>query len=41
MCQDCLHARANPEYRFHDPACIHCGARLIQKLGRLLTPTEN
>ena len=39
-CQPCAvihkHYRNDPQlYRMHCPTCIHCGARLIQKLQRL------
>lgn len=34
-CTNCETARTFPEYRMFDPACLHCGARLIQLLGRL------
>ena len=39
-CQPCAtihkHYRNDPQlYRMHCPACIQCGARLIQKLQRL------
>lgn len=46
-CQPCSvihkHYRNDPQaYRMHCPTCIHCGARLIQKLQRLylLTPEQ-
>ena len=33
MCDLCQIARHYPEHRFYSPACLHCGARLIQRLG--------
>jgi hypothetical protein len=33
MCCDCLAAReTSGHWRFFDPACLHCGARLIQRI---------
>jgi len=34
-CKCCQTARSYPEYRMFDPACLYCGARLIQFLARL------
>lgn len=34
-CNNCETARTFPEYRMFDPACLYCGARLIQLLGKL------
>lgn len=31
-CQQCETARGFAAYRFYSPACIWCGARLIQRL---------
>ena len=33
MCTCCMTARGFSEYRFYSPACVHCGARLIQRIG--------
>jgi hypothetical protein len=36
MTCDCCHrARLSPAYPLFCPACLHCGARLIQAVGRL------
>lgn len=36
MCSDCNAARITTgHWPYHDPACIYCGARLIQRLGRI------
>jgi hypothetical protein len=32
ICTQCNTARDFAAYRFYSPACIHCGARLIQRL---------
>ena len=34
-CTNCETAREFPDYRMFNPACLHCGARLIQKMQRL------
>lgn len=39
-CTDCAtirkHYASDPQaYRMHDEGCVHCGARLIQKIQRL------
>lgn len=34
-CTNCETAREFPDYRMFNPACLHCGARLIQLLGRM------
>lgn len=39
-CKNCDIARWFPEHRMFDPACLHCGARLIQYLGRLPIPAS-
>ena len=31
-CKQCAVARDFAAYRFYNPACIYCGARLIQRL---------
>jgi hypothetical protein len=31
-CTQCTTARDFAAYRFYNPACIYCGARLIQRL---------
>jgi hypothetical protein len=34
-CETCNAARENSgHWRYYDPLCIHCGARLIQTIGR-------
>lgn len=35
MCDTCDQARAAPLHPMFCPACLHCGARLIQRLGHL------
>lgn len=35
ICECCNVARDFYEYKMFNPACIFCGARLIQRLGRL------
>ena len=35
MCQDCKIAQENHEYTMFNPACLYCGARLIQRLASL------
>jgi len=35
MCDLCNIARLDPEHRMFCPACLWCGARLIQRLGTL------
>lgn len=36
MCECCQAARETTgHWRYFDLSCVHCGARLIQKLGRL------
>jgi len=32
MCSNCAIARTNQDYRLYDPACLHCGARIIQQM---------
>lgn len=34
-CSNCETARTFPGFRMFDPACLYCGARLIQLLGKL------
>ena len=34
ICQDCQRASLSAQYKTFNPACIHCGARIIQFLGR-------
>lgn len=31
-CDECSRARVGPDWRRFDPACIWCGARLIQRI---------
>jgi hypothetical protein len=40
MCVDCDAAREAPAHRLFDLACLHCGARLIYRLGKLARPRE-
>lgn len=42
MCTDCLAAReTSGHWRFFDPRCLWCGARLIQRIGKLnVMPSE-
>lgn len=36
MCSDCEASRTcSGHYRLFSPACIHCGARLIQAIGKV------
>lgn len=37
-CECCQIARHHPAYAMFTPRCIHCGARLIQRIGRLSIP---
>lgn len=39
-CQCCNATREAPAHRMFNPACLHCGARLIQRLGTLQRPRE-
>ena len=40
-CANCTVARDFAAYALYTPACIHCGARLIQHLGlRNISPAE-
>lgn len=41
-CSDCMAAReTSGHWRMFDPRCIFCGARLIQRIGRLgVMPSE-
>ena len=40
-CTDCKAAsETSGLWAQHNPACLHCGARLIQRLGKLRTPTS-
>jgi len=34
-CECCERARSFLDYRMFSPACLHCGARIIQLLGRM------
>lgn len=38
MCACCNATREAPAHRMYNPACLHCGARLIQRLGKLDRP---
>jgi len=33
-CTDCTATREAPAWPMHNPACIFCGSRLIQKIGK-------
>ena len=35
MCDCCETARHSPTYSVHCPSCLHCGARLIQRIMKL------
>lgn len=37
-CDCCEMARQWPGYRMYSPACLYCGARLIQAIGNLSIP---
>ena len=37
-CNCCQAARLYPPHNFFNPACIYCGARIIQRLGTLQIP---
>lgn len=39
-CDCCEATREAPMHRMFNPACVHCGARLIQRLGKLARPRE-
>lgn len=40
-CKPCQIAREFPEYRMFNPACLYCGARLIQRHGaKRISPQE-
>ena len=39
-CKNCDIARWFPEHRLFNPACLYCGVRLIQSLGRLPIPAS-
>lgn len=32
MCKECQIAKQDPAYWIFNPACIHCGARILRKL---------
>ena len=34
-CPNCQTAKTHPQHNWFNPACLHCGARMIQHLGRL------
>jgi hypothetical protein len=34
-CPNCNTAKINPRFAWFNPACLHCGARMIQHLGSL------
>lgn len=34
-CEQCQRAKGGPKWPLHNPACLHCGARLILNLGAL------
>jgi len=37
-CTDCTATREAPAWPMHNPACIYCGGRLIQKIGTYQIP---
>ncbi len=39
-CPDCTKAQTNPQHRLFNPACLYCGARIIQHLGTLPISTS-
>ena len=39
-CNNCHIAKNFPAYRFFNPACLYCGARLIQRLGEYRITTQ-
>lgn len=39
-CSNCKTAREFAAYRWFNPACLYCGARLIQHLGTLPIPAS-
>lgn len=39
-CPCCRIARQFSDYRMFNPACIYCGARMIQTLGKLRIPAS-
>ena len=38
LCKPCTIALTFPEYRLFNPACLHCGVRIIQRLGKMPIP---
>lgn len=39
-CADCTATREAPAWPMHNPACLHCGARLIQRIGKYQIPVS-
>lgn len=39
-CPNCIKAQIAPQRTWFNPACLHCGARMIQHLGRLPIPAS-
>lgn len=39
-CECCQRAGEGPAYSLHCPSCLHCGARLIWKIQRLMIPQD-
>ena len=41
ICSDCQAAKeTNGLWPQHNPTCLHCGARLMQQIEKLYTPTS-
>jgi hypothetical protein len=40
-CIDCHRASIGPGYPLHCPTCLWCGARLIQRLGKMPIPAAD
>lgn len=40
-CQCCHRTSLGPQYRFHCPTCLWCGARLIQRIQALPVSPED
>lgn len=41
MCECCNRSREYPAYTLFCPSCLHCGARLIQRIGQLPISRED
>lgn len=41
MCTPCNRARLDPGHTMHCPSCLWCGARAIQRLGKMAIPVSD